>query len=104
MPLKREQGHLQALHRGGLDQGHLELADEIFDRYIRHQPDGSVLERGPEEVKRFVSEFHAGFPDLHYRKEQIADGDKVMSRTVRGTHQGEFRGMHPPARSCRSRA
>jgi hypothetical protein len=28
-------------------QGNLELADEIFDRYIAHQPDGSTLQRGP---------------------------------------------------------
>jgi serine phosphatase RsbU (regulator of sigma subunit) len=79
------------------DQGHLELADEIFDRYLAHQPDGSVLERGPDEVKRFVSEYHAGFPDLHSTVEdQIADGDKVMTRyRWRGTHQGEFRGIAP---------
>ena len=35
------------------NQGNLELAEEIFDRYIAHQPDGSTLERGPEDVKRF---------------------------------------------------
>ena len=26
----------------------LEVVDEIFDRYISHQPDGPTLERGPE--------------------------------------------------------
>jgi hypothetical protein len=25
------------------NEGKLELADEIFDRYLAHQPDGSVL-------------------------------------------------------------
>jgi serine phosphatase RsbU (regulator of sigma subunit) len=56
-----------------------------------------VLERGPEDVKRFVSEFRSAFPDLRLIvKEQIAKGDKVVSRgTIRGTHQGEFRGMAP---------
>ena len=44
------------------NQGNLELADEIFDRYLAHQPDGSVLERGSEDVKRFLGEFHAAFP------------------------------------------
>ena len=34
-------------------QGNLQFADEIFERYIAHQPDGSTLERGPEDVKRF---------------------------------------------------
>jgi hypothetical protein len=36
------------------NQSNLEVVDEIFDRYISHQPDGSVLERGPEDVKRFI--------------------------------------------------
>src|SRR5215218_5367101 len=79
------------------NQSNLEVVDEIFDRYISHQPDGSVLERGPQDVKRFVSEFRSAFPDLRMNiEEQIAEGDKVMSRgTIRGTHQGEFRGMAP---------
>src|ERR671933_1462683 len=79
------------------NQGRLELADEIFDRYLAHQPDGPTLERGPEDVKRFVGEFREAFPDLRIRiDDQIADGDKVVVRaTIRGTHQREFRGMAP---------
>jgi serine phosphatase RsbU (regulator of sigma subunit) len=79
------------------NQGNLEVVDDIFDRYISHQPDGSVLERGPKDVKRFVGEFRTAFPDLRLIiEEQIAEGDKVVSRgTIRGTHQREFRGMAP---------
>src|SRR5215213_11994993 len=79
------------------NQDNLELVDEIFDRYLAHQPDGSVLERGPEDVKRFAGEFRSAFPDLRLSPDdQIAEGDKVMSHgTIRGTHQGEFRGMAP---------
>src|ERR671911_391467 len=79
------------------NQGNMKVADEIFDRYIAHQPDGSTFERGPEDVKRFTGEFHSAFPDLHVSiEEQIAEGDKVVSHfTIRGTHQGEFRGMAP---------
>jgi serine phosphatase RsbU (regulator of sigma subunit) len=79
------------------NQSNLEVIDEIFDRYISHQPNGSVHERGPQDVKRFVSEFRAAFPDLRLiMEEQIAEGDKVVSRgTIRGTQQGEFRGMAP---------
>jgi serine phosphatase RsbU (regulator of sigma subunit) len=79
------------------NQSNLEVVDEIFDRYISHQPDGSVLERGPEDVKRFVGEFRSAFPDLRLIiGEQIAEGDKVVSRgTIRGTHLREFRGMAP---------
>src|ERR671917_369931 len=78
-------------------QGNLEVADEIFDRYVSHQPDGSTLERGPEDVKRFVGEFRSAFPGLRLSiDDQIAGGDKVVNRiTFRGTHQREFRGMVP---------
>jgi serine phosphatase RsbU (regulator of sigma subunit) len=79
------------------NHGNLELADEIFDRYISHQPDGSTLERGPEDVKRFIGEFRLAFPDLRISiDDQIADRDKVVNRvTFRGTHEREFRGMAP---------
>jgi serine phosphatase RsbU (regulator of sigma subunit) len=80
-----------------VNQGDLELADEIFDSYLAHQPDGSVLERGPEDVKRFLGEFHKAFPDFHaVIEDQIAEGDRVMTRyRWRGTHGGEFRGIAP---------
>jgi serine phosphatase RsbU (regulator of sigma subunit) len=79
------------------NQSNLEVVDEIFDRYLSHQPDGSTLERGPEDVKRFVGEFRSAFADLRMSsEEQIAEGDKVVSYgTIRGTHQGEFRGLAP---------
>jgi serine phosphatase RsbU (regulator of sigma subunit) len=79
------------------NQGNLELADGIFDRYLSHQPDGSVLERGPEDVKRFQAELRSAFHGLHATVEdQIAEGDKVVTRwRMRGTHLSEFRGMAP---------
>jgi serine phosphatase RsbU (regulator of sigma subunit) len=79
------------------NRGNLELADEIFGRYLAHQPGGLVLERGPEDVKRFNGEFRSAFHNFRLSiDEQIAEGDKVVSRiTVRGTHQREFRGMAP---------
>src|SRR5215217_5736507 len=78
-------------------QYNLEIVDEIFERYISHQPDGSTLVRGPQDVKRFHREFHSAFSDFHINiEEQIAEGDKVVSRyAIRGIHQGEFRGMAP---------
>jgi len=83
----------------------LELVDEIFDRYLAHQPDGPTLERGPEDVKRFVGEFRVAFPDLRISiDDQIAEGDKVMVRaTLRGTHQREFRGMAPTGKEIEER-
>ena len=79
------------------NRGNLDVADEIFDRYVSHQPDGSTLERGPEDVKRIRAAHFEAFPDERVSiEEQIAEGDKVVSRmTVRGTHQRGFRGMAP---------
>src|SRR5215212_4569071 len=79
------------------NQGNMKVADEIFERYIAHQPDGSTLVRGPEDVKRFTREFHSAFPDLYVSiEDQIAERDKVVSHfTIRGTHQGDFRGLAP---------
>jgi predicted ester cyclase len=78
-----------------VNQENLEIADEIFDSYLAHQPNGSVLERGPEDVKRFIGEFHSAFQDFHCTiEDQIAEGDRVMTRwKMRGIHQREFRGM-----------
>ena len=79
------------------NEGNLDLADEFFDRYLAHQSDGSVLERGPEDVKGFMREFRDAFPDFHCTiEDQIAEGDRVVTRwRMRGTHEKEFRGIAP---------
>ena len=79
------------------NEGNLGLVDEIFDIYISHQPDGHTEKRGRENVKRFMGEFRQAFPEFHSTiEDQIAEGDKVVTRwTMRGTHQGEFRGLAP---------
>jgi steroid delta-isomerase-like uncharacterized protein len=87
-------------------QGNLEVADEIFDRYISHQSDGSTLERGPEDVKRFTEEYRSAFPDWRISiDEQIAEGDNVVNRvTLRGTHQRQFRDMAPTGKEIEIKA
>src|SRR5215204_5595252 len=79
------------------NQQNFEIVDQIFERYIAHQPDGSTLERGPEDVKRFHREFHSAFSDFRISiEDQIAEGDKAVSRiTIRGTHERQFRDMAP---------
>jgi steroid delta-isomerase-like uncharacterized protein len=79
------------------NEGNFDLADEIFDQYRAHQSDGTTLERGPEDVKRFMGEFRSAFPDFHSTiEDMVAEGDKVVTRwRARGTHQGEFRGIAP---------
>ncbi len=79
------------------NEGDLDLVDELFSDYAAYQPDGSVLERGPEDVERFMGEVRRAFPDFHSTiEDQIAEGDKVVTRlTMRGTHEVEFRGIAP---------
>jgi steroid delta-isomerase-like uncharacterized protein len=88
------------------NQGNLEVADEIFDRYVAHQSDGATLERGPEDVKRFTQEYRSAFPDFRLSiDEQIAEGDKVVNRvTLHGTHQREFRDMAPTGKEIEVKA
>ena len=88
------------------NQYNLEIVGEIFERYISHQPDGSTLVRGPEDVKRFHKEFHSAFSNFHLNiEDQIAEGDKVVSRyTMRGTHQGDFRGLAPTGKEVELKA
>ena len=88
------------------NRGNLEVADEIFGRYVAHQADGSTLERGPEDVKRFTEEYRSAFPDFHISiEEQIAEGDKVVNRvTLRGTHQRVFRDMTPTGKEMKIKA
>src|SRR5215203_1811125 len=88
------------------NQGNLEVADEIFGSYLAHQSDGSTLERGPEDVRRFTEEYRSAFPDWRVSiDEQIAEGDKVVNRvTLRGTHQREFRDMAPTGKEVEVKA
>jgi steroid delta-isomerase-like uncharacterized protein len=88
------------------NQGNLEVADEIFGRYLAHQSDGSTLERGPEDVKRFTEEYRSAFPDWRISiDEQIAEGDRVVNRvTLRGTHQRQFRDMAPTGKEVEVKA
>src|SRR5215216_3784179 len=88
------------------NQGNLEVADEIFGHYLSHQSDGSTLERGPEDVKRFTEEYRWAFPDWRISiDEQIAEGDKVVNRvTLRGTHQRQFRDMAPTGKEVELKA
>jgi serine phosphatase RsbU (regulator of sigma subunit) len=88
------------------NQLNMEIVDEIFERYISHQPDGSTLVRGPEDVKRFHREFHSAFSNFHINiEEQIAEGDKVVSRyTMRGTHQRAFMGLAPTGKEVELKA
>jgi non-heme chloroperoxidase len=74
----------------------LDIADEVFaEKYLSHQSDGTALERGPEDVKKFVKEYRSAFSDIEdIVEDMIGKGDRVVTRwTLRVTHTGKFRGI-----------
>ena len=87
--------HNKALVRSFLDdvynQGNLNVADELLAaEYVDHTvPPGKFA--GGEGLKRSVAKQRASSSDLHISiKEQIAEGDKVVTWVIgSGTHDRE---------------
>ena len=85
------------------NQGNLAVADEIIasdhDNTGPGTPPG--LPSGPEGARQLVMMYRNAYPDTHFTiDEQIAEGDKVVSRwTAHGTHQGELAGIPPTGKS-----
>jgi predicted ester cyclase len=86
----------------GWNQGRLEVVDKALaaDAVDRHEHDQGDF-RG--HLKAAITEFRAGFPDLHAEVEDIvAEGDRVAMRVViTGTHRGRFFGKEPSGRPVR---
>jgi steroid delta-isomerase-like uncharacterized protein len=79
-----------------MNQGKLEVADEIFaSNFAFRIPTRPEPIRGIEEMKGFVTELRTGFPDIEFTIErQIAEKDKVAVRWyISGTHKGTFLGI-----------
>ncbi len=81
-----------------VDKGNPTAEDTFLSRdYIDHAPPLPDMPPGPEGVKQANALLRAAFPDiLHTIEDQIAEGDKVMTRLGgRGTFQGEILGIPP---------
>jgi len=78
-------------------KGKLNLLDEIIANDHVNSGPGSLpgLPNGPEGTKQLVTVYRNAFPDVHFTiDEQIAEGDKVVTRwSAHGTHQGELAGI-----------
>jgi steroid delta-isomerase-like uncharacterized protein len=59
--------------------------------------------KGFEGARQFVRDLRGAFPDVRFIvEEQVAEGDKVVSRlTVDGTNNGPFFGMPPTGKHMR---
>ena len=84
-------------------QGKLAVADEIIAPNHVNSGPGALpgLPPGPEGSKQIVMVYRNAFPDVQFTiDEQIAEGDKVMTRwTAHGTHKGELAGIPPTGKS-----
>jgi steroid delta-isomerase-like uncharacterized protein len=80
------------------NRGNLGVADELLaPDYVDHDPAMPDDVRGPEGFKEYVRAYRSAFSDIHIRiEEQIAEGDKVVTRwTGTGTHDGDLAGIAP---------
>ena len=84
-------------------KGKLNVLDEIIATDHVNTGPGALpeLPTGPEGAKQLVTLYRNAFPDLHFTiDEQIAEGDKVVTRwTADGTNKGELLGMPATGKS-----
>lgn len=81
-----------------LDQRNFAIIDELLPvDYVDHNPPLPDLPAGREGVRQSSLALAAAFPDaVHTIEDQMAEGDKVMTRlTVRATFLGEILGFQP---------
>lgn len=82
------------------NQGRSEVIEELFDEYgIAHglADDPAHPITGPRDYRPFYDVFRQAFPNIEIViEDMIAEDDKVAARcSVRGKHEGEFRGIAP---------
>jgi steroid delta-isomerase-like uncharacterized protein len=80
------------------DRGNLAIIDELLaPDYLDHNPPIPVVPSGREGVRQAILLLRPAFPDVvHVIEDQLAEGDKVMTRVlVRGTFTGPFLGYPP---------
>ena len=96
---EENKAQVRRLLEEGFSQGNTDVVDDVLNPdFVCHDPNSESGEiRGAETIKGEIEYFRNAVPDLTYTvEEQIAEGDKVVTRyTVSGTHQGEFFGVAP---------
>lgn len=78
-----------------IDKGNLAILDELVaENYIDHNPPPFPgLSPGREGLKQAFRIFQQATPGAHHIEEQIAEGDKVVTRlTSVGKHEGDLPG------------
>jgi predicted ester cyclase len=97
MSAEENKEKVRRLLEESLGGGKPELVDELLNSdFVRYDPYIAAGEvRGAQTVKENIVWFRNAFPDPSCTvEEQVAEGDKVVSRwTLRGTHRGDFFGV-----------
>ena len=79
-----------------IDKGNLAAMDELVaEDYVDHSPPPFPgLGHGREGLKQAFEIFWAATPGYHQIEDQIAEGDKVVTRmTAYGAHEGDLPGI-----------
>jgi steroid delta-isomerase-like uncharacterized protein len=82
-----------------IDAGNLEAMNELVsDEYVNHDPfPFPGLAHGKEGLMQAFQIFWNATPGKHVIEDQLAEGDKVVTRrTAHGRHEGELPGPIPP--------
>lgn len=97
MPAEKNKALLRRYIEVVWDQQNPAAVDQFlaanYQRYL--SPTSTPLTRTGQ--KHLLTGFRAAFPDIQITVEEVvAEGDRIAFRsTMRGTHQGEFRGIAP---------
>lgn len=85
------------------NQGKLNLVGELFAENVRvHDPVFPTLTSGAGNVRNHIEQCRRAFPDIKFTiDDTIAERNEVVIHwTARGTHQGDFLGMHATNRKA----
>ncbi len=77
-----------------IDKGNIDAMDQfVAEDYIDHNPAPFVVATGLEGLKQSFKIFQKATPGYHIIEDQIAEGDKVVTRlTSIGKHDGDLPG------------
>lgn len=92
---------MQQFVEEAINKKNLDAIDELVaEDFVEHVP---FPGQGPgrEGLRQVLATFLSAFPDIRWTlEEQIAEGEKVVSRfTMTGTHRGDFLGIPPTGKS-----
>ncbi|MCX2728065.1 ester cyclase [Thermomicrobium sp. 4228-Ro] len=82
----------------GIDKGNIDAMDELVaEDYINHDPPPFPgLATGRAGLKQAFEMFWKATPGRHIIEDQVAEGDKVVTRLrAVGKHEGELAGIPP---------